>query len=108
MLLHVRALAIGGAFDDVRVRLEQFDAQQTVVVRRLLGRGNAKPQMVGVEGVPHRVLPAILRPQPFALAYDRIQSVLGRTRALSEMRSLPSRRKRQESDRMPGRQAVNN
>jgi hypothetical protein len=43
-------LAVGGVFDDVRVRFEQIDAQQAVVVRRLFTRRDAQPLVIGIEG----------------------------------------------------------
>jgi len=42
-------LPIGRVTDDFRVRLESFDTQEPVVVRRVILRWNTKPTMIGVE-----------------------------------------------------------
>jgi len=40
---------IGGGYDHVWVGLEELDAQQPIMVRRLLGRWDAEPLVVRIE-----------------------------------------------------------
>lgn len=54
----VRHSLVGSILDDFDIALERFDAQQPIVIWRLLVLRNAKPLMVGVEP-GHCVSPAL-------------------------------------------------
>src|SRR6185437_5665220 len=50
---HVGHPLIGGAFDHVRVGLEQLDAQQPIMVRRLVFERNPQPLVIWIECLGH-------------------------------------------------------
>lgn len=72
--LHVGHLPVGSPLDDVRVALEESDAQQPIMVRRLLRGRDPQPLAVRIEVLGHAIAAFVRLPGPTAYRADETGS----------------------------------